>query len=354
MLRRSASLIGACCVTAAFVVSACGGSAKTGAKTVPRAAAPPTAMSSTTASSASAFKRGSSPPRVGNLDVNCAAAVPPGLPPLVPGDSSAERIYADGANAVLALGSSLPVAVASEVRAAARKYQSAADVSQSNPSVIRSVADAAGALTVASADAADAHLPKCAKALTRLKGSAAGRVRATFVGDSVAESIQLTPAARLALIRGLHMTLDLHVCRRLVAPSCPYQGTAPPTALSAVRSYGRALGTVLVLDVGYNDDSAGYATGIDDVMRAALAQGAQRVIWLTLRQTGGYTATYQRTNAVIRHAARRWSELRVADWNSYSAARPWFAGDQLHLNARGAEALAKFVRFYLNDVRPAP
>ena len=36
--------------------------------------------------------------------------------------------------------------------------------------------------------------------------------------------------------------------------------------------------------------------------------------------------------------------MRIADWNAVSAGRPWFASDGLHLNAKGAMALAGLLR----------
>jgi peptidoglycan/LPS O-acetylase OafA/YrhL/lysophospholipase L1-like esterase len=179
------------------------------------------------------------------------------------------------------------------------------------------------------------------QALTSRSPLANGQV--TVVGDSVAGSIDETPQAIQALTHGLHIRLDLRVCRRLIQPSCTYNGFAPAPALDTVKSLGRSLGSVLVVDVGYNDDAAGYGSGIDQMMRAALAQGARVVIWVTLRQVGGYTSIYRATNAAIGQAGRRWRELRVADWNAYSAGKPWFA-DGLHPSPGGALALAEFLR----------
>jgi hypothetical protein len=173
---------------------------------------------------------------------------------------------------------------------------------------------------------------------------AAARTVVTVVSDSVAASILYVPAARVDLEHGLVVRLDLRVCRRLVEPSCPYQGIAPPTALSAVRSYGSRLGQVLVVDVGYNDSSSGYARGIDTIMHAALEQGARGVVWVTLREAGTYASDYRSINAEIKTAVRRWPELIVADWNARSSGKPWFGTDGLHLNPSGATALANFLR----------
>jgi len=166
-------------------------------------------------------------------------------------------------------------------------------------------------------------------------------VKATFVGDSVPASISYAPLAQAELKRGLRVRLDLRVCRRLVASSCPYQGSTPSTALHAVQSYGRSLGAVLVVKVGYNESAQGYRQGIDQVMRAALAEGAKAVVWVTLRET---TDSYHQTNVVIRTAAKRWPQLRVADWNAYSRGKPWFGHDGLHLTVTGAQGLATLVR----------
>jgi hypothetical protein len=152
------------------------------------------------------------------------------------------------------------------------------------------------------------------------------------------------PAAQKDLEHGLAVRLDLKVCRRLIEPSCPYEGSAPSTALGAVESYGSGLGQVLVVDVGYNDSSSGYAQGIDRIMRAAVKQGVRGVVWVTLREAGSYASDYKSINAEIKTAVRRWPELIVADWDAHSAGKPWFAGDGLHLDDSGAIALASFLR----------
>ncbi len=180
-----------------------------------------------------------------------------------------------------------------------------------------------------------------AVASSTASAAAEAPVRATFVGDSVPASISYAPLAQAELKRGLRVRLDLRVCRRLVAASCPYQGSAPSTALQAVQSYGRSLGDVLIVKVGYNESSQGYRQGIDRVMRAALFEGAKAVVWVTLRETN---RSYHETNVVIRTATKRWPQLHVADWNAYSRGRPWFGHDGLHLTVPGAQGLATLVR----------
>jgi hypothetical protein len=187
-------------------------------------------------------------------------------------------------------------------------------------------------------------LALAAGAGTSTTSASSSALTVTFVGDSVPDAITYVPMARRRLGRGLVLRLDLRVCRRLVQPSCSFQGSAPTTALQAVRSYGRGLGRVLVVDVGYNEGPIGYGLGIDDVMRAALAQNAAGVVWVTLRETRDL---YRQTNEAIRRARRRWPELEIADWNAFSAGKPWFAGDGLHLTPTGAVELAAFLRPYV-------
>jgi len=166
-------------------------------------------------------------------------------------------------------------------------------------------------------------------------------IRVTVVGDSVAASLHQVPSAQTALRKGLEVRLDLEVFRRLVQPSCAFKGATPSTALQAVRASGRSLGRVLVVDVGYNEEPQGYGAGIDQVMHAALAQGVRGVVWVTLRERHG---SYRRTNIAIMAAATRWPQVLVADWNVYSAGKPWFRGDGVHMGATGATAFAAFLR----------
>jgi hypothetical protein len=177
-----------------------------------------------------------------------------------------------------------------------------------------------------------------------VSAGAAAPIRVTFVGDSVAGSLSYVPAARAQLTRGFSMRLDLRVCRRLVQASCLYQGTRPTTALEAVHGYGRSVGKVLIIKVGYNESGQGYAEGINLIMRAALRQGARGVVWVTLRET---TSIYHPANVAIRGAAKRWPQLVVADWHAYSRGHAWFRPDGLHLTPDGALSFVSFLRPYV-------
>lgn len=178
-------------------------------------------------------------------------------------------------------------------------------------------------------------------ASTTAAAEPAGGPRVTFIGDSVAASLLFVPQAKRTLGRGLELRLDLKVCRRLVQPSCTYQGDTPATALQVVQRSGRSLGAVAVVMVGYNDAASQYRSGLDQVMRALRRAGVAAVVWVTLGET---RENYKLINGVIRKAASRWSQLEIADWASLSRGKPWFAGDGLHLEPDGAMALARLIR----------
>jgi hypothetical protein len=171
-----------------------------------------------------------------------------------------------------------------------------------------------------------------------------GPIHVTFVGDSVPASIDYVPQARKELDRGLRVRLDLKVCRRLVAPSCPYDGSTPSTALEAIRGYGSKLGNVLIVDVGYNDYSGTYRDQMREVIKQADAQGVTGIVWVTMRQA---RTSYDWTNHVIKTEARNWPNVSVADWNVASKGKPWFGSDGLHLDDAGADHLASFLRPYI-------
>jgi hypothetical protein len=173
--------------------------------------------------------------------------------------------------------------------------------------------------------------------------SAPAKTRVTVIGDSITLSFSYVAGARRYLGKGLDLRTDALVCRRLVAASCAFQGTTPATALQVVGAEGRALGSVVVINVGYNDWAAVY--DVDRVMKALKAAGVQHVVWVTLREAGSNASIYAQSNARIRSAAKRYRKsLVVADWNAYSRGRPWFREDGLHLTTSGAFGLARLLR----------
>ena len=146
----------------------------------------------------------------------------------------------------------------------------------------------------------------------------ASKTRVTVIGDSITASFDYVPAARRYLGKGLDLRSDAVVCRRLVATSCPFQGSTPSTALQVVGSKRSALGPVVVVNVGYNDWPAVY--DVDRVMRALKAAGVRSVIWVTLREATSYADVYAQSNARIRKAASRWKGASSSPTGTRTAA----------------------------------
>ena len=206
-------------------------------------------------------------------------------------------------------------------------------------SPLRRLPDIRGALAIA---LAGAICLVCAGAAWATP-SAPAKTRVTVIGDSITASFDFVPSARRYLGNGLDLRSDAVVCRRLVAESCAFQGTTPSTALQVVGAQGRALGPVVVINVGYNDWAAVY--DVDRVMKALKAAGVHRVVWVTLREAGANAAIYRQSNARIRTAVSRWRKsISIADWNRYSRGKPWFRDDGLHLTSSGALGLARLLR----------
>jgi hypothetical protein len=178
-------------------------------------------------------------------------------------------------------------------------------------------------------------------AVAALPASAGAPVRVTVISDSVGAALLWNPGVLQTFSAGLEVRGEAFGCRKLVALGCTFAPDLnPPSALAVIEQLGAALGPVAVIDVGYNDEAETYAAGLDTVMRALVANGVQRVIWVTLEETEG---VWVHINQTIRAAPERWPQLTVADWGAVPLDPTWFQ-DVVHLNDQGAIVLGKFLR----------
>ena len=123
----------------------------------------------------------------------------------------------------------------------------------------------------------------------------------------------------------------------------------PLTALQAIQRYGRTLGNVLVIDVGYNDSSATYRQQLGQVVRAAKNRGVKGIVWVNLRVVPEHP-DYRQINAIIGEEAGRRPILYVANWNGHARTKPASFGsgrDGIHLTSTGAMGLVRFVRRHI-------
>jgi hypothetical protein len=187
-----------------------------------------------------------------------------------------------------------------------------------------------------------AALVACALLAASASGGGSARPRVTLFGDSVAAALAHQPTARALLGKGFDLRIDAKVCRRLAEAGCPFGGERPSSVLALVSKPASPLGEVVVVDVGYNDVPDDYGDDVDRVMQALARNGVATVIWVTMQER---RPLYRATNAAIRAAAKRWPQMRVADWDEASRSREaWFAADGLHLSSAGAVGLARFLR----------
>jgi len=169
--------------------------------------------------------------------------------------------------------------------------------------------------------------------------------RVTIFGDSIATSLEYVPDALAYLSEGIDLRDELTPCRKLVPVGCPYMGQRPPSVLNLVKSSTLAqLGTIVIVDVGYNDPANNYETDMAQVANALVDRGVAHIVWVTMREK---TDDYRTINDVIRAQAPRWPQLQVADWDAASRGKDWFNSDGLHLNADGARGLAGLLRPYV-------
>ena len=172
--------------------------------------------------------------------------------------------------------------------------------------------------------------------------AAAPAPEALVVGDSVLAGVSLYPGALAALQARHPVIFDAAVCRRLVAPSCSYQGTRPLTALGVLQADRGQFGSTLVVGAGYYD--TGITPALDAILAEARAQGVTSVLWLTYRESGANAGRYAGFNATLRARDAAEPDLHVLDWAALSATHPeWAAGDGLHLSPSGAAAMASFI-----------
>jgi len=185
-----------------------------------------------------------------------------------------------------------------------------------------------------------ASISACA-ALVVPAAAAPNPTRVTMITDSVATALLWDKGLLQDFAAGLDVQVYAFGCRKLVVAGCPEAtGVNPPSVLDVIRQLGTELGPIVVIDVGYNDTADTYSAGLDEVMQALLANGVQRVVWVTLEER---EPVWLEINDEIRSAPARWPQLVVADWGPTTTGKPWFT-DTAHLNHDGGVALGQFLR----------
>lgn len=187
------------------------------------------------------------------------------------------------------------------------------------------------------------------------------RRRVLLVGDSSMAGMRWYGQAATAL-QGFDAVLDAESCRRMSTPSClGRENRIPTNAVDAILAKQMWF-DVVVVQVGYNDWFDDFAAMLSDVMGAARARGAEKVIWLTYRDVGTVLSpsarrAYALNNVSLRavQASGVHPDLVVADWRQYTLATPsWFVSDGVHYTVRGAYGEADYISRYVAHLYGEP
>ena len=172
-----------------------------------------------------------------------------------------------------------------------------------------------------------------ARAVTRGADVPGGFV---FLGDSVGDGMTRITGALPTLLNGVFdaAQFDAVASRRTVAA-----GAVPTDGLTLARSLTGSP-RYAVIGLGYNDGTRFSAAMVDQVMRALVDRGVQKVGWITLGERRSF---YAPTNALLREARNRWPQLTLFDWQGQSGrsgADRWYfdygqRNDGVHLSLTG-------------------
>ena len=203
---------------------------------------------------------------------------------------------------------------------------------------------AAAVLTVAAAVSGSSHADPSA---------ASSPPRVSVISDSILTAVTWGDGSALAaLSAGIDLQIDAGVCRRLNGESCEFNGGHVPTTLSVINDWRTQLGTIVVIVDGYNDLPDRFAGDVELTLDTLRDDQVQHVLWVNLHEG---KAEFVAKNAALVAAARRHPELRVLDWNRYSAAHPeWFQNDFIHLSAAGGSAIAAWIHQAIVDTLSPP
>lgn len=174
--------------------------------------------------------------------------------------------------------------------------------------------------------------------------------RVLVVGDSTLLAVQ--KYAAFDAFRGFDAVYEAASCRTLGVPSCG-DPPRPPNGLETIKSSDGVFDDVVIM-AGYDEWWTTFPKSFEEVVAAARAKGAHRIIWLTYREgvtyrlpdERGANEAYIKNNATIRAMAASgfYPDLVVADWNRYTTNVPtWLGVDGIHLNRTGAYGVADYI-----------
>ncbi|MFL5926546.1 MAG: putative Ig domain-containing protein [Gaiellaceae bacterium] len=193
--------------------------------------------------------------------------------------------------------------------------------------------------------------------LAATAGAASARLatdppRLTILGDSVLTAVEWNDAPLATLQDGFETYMDIAVCRRIVAPSCPYEGGRVPTLMDVINALGVRLGPTVLVEVGYNDELATFSQDVDTAIQAMLHAGVQHILWANFPATSNQWVDMDHA---LEEVASHYGQMTIVDWNGYSRGQgSWFQNDGIHLLYPGALAMATLFNQAVTQVLTPP
>jgi putative Ig domain-containing protein len=179
-----------------------------------------------------------------------------------------------------------------------------------------------------------------ASAAATARGAASDPPRLTILGDSVLTAVEWNEAPLATLQHGFDAYMDIAVCRRIAAPSCPYEGGRVPTLMDVINAMGVRLGPTVLVEVGYNDELSTFSQDVDGAVQAMLHAGVQHILWANFPATNDHWVDMDRALELV---ASHYGQMTIIDWNGFSRGQAsWFQNDNIHLLYPGALAMAGF------------
>ena len=189
------------------------------------------------------------------------------------------------------------------------------------------------------------------------------RPRVLLIGDSTLLAVDRYNGYRA--LRGFDYEFDAKSCRTLGIPSCGKR-PVPPNAVDAIGASHGNFDYVVVM-AGYDEWWTSFPNSFDEVVNAARAKGAQRIIWLTYREGVKYKLltgesadeSFVKNNQTLRDkvSSGAFPDVLLAKWYPHTKAdNGWISRDGIHLTLQGALGVADYISRWIAYVesRPCP
>ena len=167
---------------------------------------------------------------------------------------------------------------------------------------------------------------------TSTPGTTADLPRVTLIGDSIMQGA----APMMGDVLGQDIYID--AARKRKMEDVP--------ALVETLFDERHLSRVVVIHLGSNRPFE--ETVLDQVMKALLAHGVERVIFINVHRPIGWE---NYLNRIFVKGVSRWPQAELIDWDAMAhSEQGWFIEDQTHLSYAGSEAYVNAIKEKLKSV----